>query len=98
TNEASIPKLKPQRTSINVAHASARTSEARARGRHRSATLRRCALRPIPIREKQRAVLGAIGIYFARTLASRSSPEIQPMNVTRPSAIVRDAQIKGTVQ
>ena len=98
TNQASIPKLKPPRTSISFAHAIARTNEARARSSQRSAALRRCTIRPIPIREKQRPVLGAIGIYLARTLASRSRPEIQPMNVSRPSAIVRDAQIKGIVR
>jgi hypothetical protein len=53
---------------------------------------------PIPISEKQRAVLGAIGIYLARTLASSSRPEIQPMNVSKPSAIVSDAQINEVVR
>jgi hypothetical protein len=52
----------------------------------------------MPIKEKQKAVLGAIGIYFARTLASNGNPEIQPMNVTSPSAIVRDAQINGIMR
>ncbi len=46
----------------------------------------------MPIKEKQKAVLGAIGIYVARTLASNGNPEIQPMNVSNPSAIVRVAQ------
>src|SRR5207248_1583346 len=81
TNQASMPKLKPPRTSINFAHAIARTIAAQARGSQRSVALRRCTIRPIPIREKQRAVLGAIGIYLARTLASRSRPEHQPTNV-----------------
>ena len=50
------------------------------------------------MREKQRAVLGAIGIYLARTLASNGSPETQPIKVSRPSAIVSDAQLNGTIR
>jgi hypothetical protein len=57
---------------------------------------------PVQVRDEsntdQRAVLGAIGIYLARTLASSSRPEIQPMNVSKPSAIVSDAQINGTMR
>jgi hypothetical protein len=52
----------------------------------------------MPIKEKQKAVLGAIGIYLPRTLASNGNPEIQPMNVSSPSAIVRDAQINGIMR
>ena len=50
------------------------------------------------MREKQRAVLGAIAIYLARTLANNGSPEIQPIKVSRPSAIVSDAQSNGIIR
>ena len=52
---------------------------------------------PPTVREKQRAVLGAIGIYLARTLASNGSPETQPKKVSRPSASVSDGQINGII-
>ena len=57
-----------------------------------------CTIKPIPMREKQRAVLGVIGIYLARTLASNGSPEVQPIKVSRPSATVSDAQINGIIR
>jgi hypothetical protein len=43
-------------------------------------------------------VLGAIGIYLAQMLASNGSPQIQPIKVSRPSAIVSDAQINGIIR
>jgi hypothetical protein len=51
-----------------------------------SAALSKCTISLMPIKEKQKAVLGAIGIYVAQTLANNGNPEIQPMNVSNPSA------------
>src|SRR5438105_2317800 len=98
TNQASMPKFKPAKISTSFADVTASTTNATKRGIHGNAALSRCAISPTPIREKQKAVLGAIGTYLARTLANKGTPEIQPMNVSRPNTFVEDAQINGIIR
>jgi hypothetical protein len=98
TNQGSMPKVKFPKISTNFAQASASTSDATTRGIQRSAPFKRCAINPRPIKVKQKAVLGAIGIYLARTLASNGTPEIQPMSVSKPNAIASDAQISEIIR
>lgn len=98
TNQASIPKFKFPKISTNFAPATASTTDAATRGIQRNASINRCAISPTPIKVKQKAVLGAIGIYLARTLASSGTPEIQPISVSRPNAIASDAQTNGIVR
>src|SRR5437868_6510977 len=98
TNQGSMPKFKFPDISTNFAHATASTIDPTTVGIQRNAAFNRCAISPAPTKVKQKAVLGAIGIYLARTLASNGTPEIQPMSVSRPNAIASDAQINGIIR
>ena len=62
TNQGSMPKFKLPKISTNFAHATASTTDATTRGIQRNAAFNRCAISPTPIKVKQKAVLGAIGI------------------------------------
>ena len=62
TNQASMPKCRSLRNSTNFATAMIRTTAASRRGTQRLAGRSKCRTIPIPRSEKQRAVLGAIGM------------------------------------
>ena len=98
TNQGSMPKFKSPKISTNFAHATASTTDATTRGIQRNAAFNRCAISPTPIKVKQKAVLGAIGIYLARTLASNGTPEIHPISVSKPNAIASNPQINGMIR
>jgi hypothetical protein len=93
-----MPQFKSPKIPTSFAHTTASTTDATNRGIQRNAAFNTCAISPTPIKVKQKAVLGAIGIYLAPTLASSGTPEIQPMNVSRPNAIVSDAQVNGIIR
>jgi hypothetical protein len=86
-----MPKWNPATNSRSLAAA------ARTRANQYNPGRKSCAIRPTPNIEKQSAVLGVIGMYLARTLASSGSPEIQPANVRSRSRTAREAQISGSV-
>ena len=48
--------------------------------------------------EKHKAVLGAIGMYLDRTLASSDIPDSQPTKVRSPTRTVKAAQISATTR
>ena len=95
TNHASMPKLVAPRNSMSFAQAIANTIADNKHANQRRDGRVTFWIRPRPINEKQSAVLGAIGMYMARTLARIGRPEIQPASVSRPRRIASDAQTNG---
>src|SRR5450432_1953337 len=76
TNQASIPKCKPPAISTSFVQAMISTTEEKARDIQRIVGRSDYRISPVPRSEKQSAVLGAIGMYLARTLAKTGRPEI----------------------
>src|SRR5258707_15215371 len=98
TNQASMPKLIPPRNSTSFAEATANTTNDRNRGTQRTLGRTIWMIIPMPNSEKQSAVLGAIGMYLARTLARIDNPEVQPTNVINPRPTASVAHSSGNAR
>src|SRR6266404_5907369 len=98
TNQASMPKSIPPRNSMSFAQANANTATDSTRGTQRTRGRTISKMIPMPSNEKQSAVLGAIGMYLARTLARIDNPEVQPTNVISPRARASTAHTNGNAR
>jgi hypothetical protein len=96
TSHELIPELIPATNSASLAQTIANTIAANKHAGQRRAGRVSCRIRPTAMREKQSAVLGAIGMYLARTLARSDNPEIQPASLSKPRRIASNAQNSGS--
>ena len=89
-------ELIPATNSASLAQTIANTIAANKHAGQRRAGRVSCRIRPTAMREKQSAVLSAIGMYLACALARSDNPEIQPASLSKPRRIASNAQNSGS--